>query len=776
VSTEGKSPPRGASAVLALAALAFALAQTAVIPAMRGMTQALHTSTQSVSWVLTGYLVSAAILTPVLGRLGDMFGKRLILVISLLLFSLGGALAAVAPNIWIVVAARVLQGAGGGIFPLCFGIISDSFPAERRPGALGLISAIAGVGAGGGLVLGGLLIDHASYHWIFWSGTVMAGLAILGVRTLPDSGERTPGRIDYVGTMLLGAGITAPLIALTETTSWGWGSARTLGLIGGGLVVLVLFGLFERWVKEPLVNMSVFARPTVLITNITTLLVGFALFGAFVLVPQIAETPKISGYGFGLGATGAGLLLVPGSLMMLAFGPLSGKLGLRFGAKVPLILGVLISAAGLGLEAAYHASEGAILGYSIVVFAGVGLAYAAGPNLIIGAVPRSMTGETTGVNALIRSLGSSVGSQVAATLLAVGVTAAHPLPAGSAFTKSFALGAGAAVVAGIAAFFIPGTSAKATGIAPAVDAELASVAAEDPWEPSELVRPGTDAAGRAGWPAAAWNGALAEPGLIGTVRDLGGQPVAGAVVTVTSAGGRQVERALAAPDGRYRITGLPPAALTVIVSAHGHEPAAAALMVPAGAVAERDFVLAGSGGLTGTVRSAGADAAPLAGAEVTVSDVAGNIVASIVTGGDGGFTVDGAPAGRYVLTATAPGHLPASRHIELDGHAETAQLTLPLEREVYGIVRSPDGEAVPGILVTATDTAGKIVANGTTDSYGRYRLTGLGDGEHVLVAGGHEPVSASVDVRSGDTASVTIRLGGRASNGPASTEPVGPAR
>jgi MFS family permease len=151
---------------------------------------------------------------------------------------------------------------------------------------------------------------------------------------------------------------------------------------------------------------------------------------------------------------------------MLAFGPLSGKLGLRFGARVPLIAGMLISAAGLSLLAAGHGSEGAVIGFAIVVFAGVGLALAAMPNLIVGAVSPSMTGEATGVNALVRSLGSSVGSQVSATLLAAGVTAAHPLPLDSAYAKAFAIGAAAAVIAGLAAFFIPPTSAAPAGPAP----------------------------------------------------------------------------------------------------------------------------------------------------------------------------------------------------------------------------------------------------------------------------------------------------------------------
>jgi MFS family permease len=359
----------------------------------------------------------------------------------------------------------------------------------------------------------------------------------------------------------------------------------------------------------------------------------------------------------------------------------------------------------------------------------------------------------------------------------------HPFHDGLGVAFWFAIAA--SVVAAIASL-MTGRRKREAAARESVGAELASAAGEGSWEPSELVRPGMETAyavAPAGPPAGALaerltagNGALTEPGLIGTVRDLGGRPVASAVVTVTSTEGRQVARALAAPDGQYRVTGLPSAPLTVIVSARGHEPTAAALAVQSGTVVERDFVLAGSGGLRGTVRSAGGDGAPLAGAKVIVSDLAGHVVASAVTGGDGGFTVDGAPAGRYALTATAPGHLPASRQVELNGHAGTAQLDLPPEREVYGIVRTPGGGPMPGIAVTVSNAAGEIVASAITDPYGRYRLTGLGDGEHVLVASGHEPVSASVDVASGETASVTIRVGGLAADdGPGSSGSAGPA-
>jgi hypothetical protein len=249
--------------------------------------------------------------------------------------------------------------------------------------------------------------------------------------------------------------------------------------------------------------------------------------------------------------------------------------------------------------------------------------------------------------------------------------------------------------------------------------------------------------------------------------------VAGAVITVTTAGGRQLTCALTSPEGRYRISGLPAEALTVIVTARGHDPAAAALLMQAGAATERNFVLAGSGGLSGTVRSAGSDGAPLAGAKVVISDLAGHVVASAVTGGTGEFSVDGAPSGTYSLTATAAGHLPASREVELNGHPETAQLALPLAREAHGLVRAPGGEPVPGILVTAANAAGEIAASAITDADGWYRLTGLGEGEHVLVAGGHEPVRTRVDVISGETVSVTVRVG--ASPALATQSPAQPA-
>src|SRR3954467_6463997 len=322
--------------ILALAGLAFSLAQTTVIPALGDLKTRLGTDETGAAWTLTGYLLAAAVATPVAGRLGDMFGKRRLLVISLGVFGLGSPLAPLGPSLDVVGAGRVLQGAGGGIFPLCFGIIRDEFPREKVAGSIGLISAIFGIGGGAGLILGGVITDHASYHWIFWLGAITAVLAAVATELfVPESPVRTPGKVDFRGAFVLALGLTAPLLAIARANEWGWGGARTLGLFAIGVVILAAWVRLQRRTAEPLVDIEMLRRPPVLMTNVATLLVGFGMFGSFILIPQLAEAPTSTGYGFGLTATGAGLLMLPGALVMLVAGALSGVLGTRYGRPPP---------------------------------------------------------------------------------------------------------------------------------------------------------------------------------------------------------------------------------------------------------------------------------------------------------------------------------------------------------------------------------------------------------------------------------------------------------
>lgn len=449
-----RAQPARTLLILGLAALAFALAQTTVIPAIPELMRSLHTDASGVTWTLTGYLVAAAVFTPLVGRLGDMFGKRRLLVISLLAFAAGSVIAAVSAQLWAVVAGRVVQGVGGGIFPLCFAIIRDEFPRERVAKSVGLMSAIAGIGGGLGMVLGGVLVDHFSYRWIFWLGAVMGIAGAVGAALfVPESPIRTPARLDLRGAMVLAVGLVLPLVAISQAHSVGWGSARTLGLIAAGLLILALWVALERRTAEPLADIAALTRPPVLMTNIATLFVGFGMFGSFILIPTLAQSPESTGYGFGFDATQAGLLLLPGAFAMLAFGPVSGIIGSRFGNKVPLATGGFVTAGGLLLLAVGHGSYGQVVAFGFVMSAGIGLAFAAMPNLIIDAVPPHQTGEATGFNALVRSVGASLGSQVSATVLAASAVAG--VPEDSGFGDAFAVSAGVAACAGLVALFIP---------------------------------------------------------------------------------------------------------------------------------------------------------------------------------------------------------------------------------------------------------------------------------------------------------------------------------
>src|SRR3954452_4516597 len=219
-------------AILAVGALAFALAQTTVIPALTDMQHAFGVGTSDITWMVSAYFLAASIATPVLGRLGDMFGKERFLAVSLGAFAIGSIVSAMSNSLGLMIVGRVLQGIGGGVFPLSFGIVRDEFPRERVPTGIALLGATAGIGGAIGLPLGGLLVDQASYHWIFWLSAAMGAVTtVTTLKFVPESPVRTPGKVDYVGAGILAVGLSAVLIAVSRANEWGWSSDKTLGLV-----------------------------------------------------------------------------------------------------------------------------------------------------------------------------------------------------------------------------------------------------------------------------------------------------------------------------------------------------------------------------------------------------------------------------------------------------------------------------------------------------------------------------------------------------------------
>ena len=446
--------------LLAAAGVTYALLQSLVAPALPDLQHALHTSVNAVSWVLTAYLLSASIATPVIGRLGDMYGKERLLVVVLVLFCIATVITAVATSLAVMLVGRVLQGAAGGIFPLAFGIIRDEFPRERVAGGIGLMSALLGVGGGAGVVLAGPVVDHLSYHYLFWLPLIPMVAATVAVHLfVPESPVRVPGRINWTGAALMSAGLGAVLVAVSESPAWHWLAGRTLALLAAGVLLLVAWVRSETVSDSPLVEMKMMRIRGVWTTNAVAFLLGFGMYASFILLPELVETPARVGYGFGASVTAAGLFLVPSTIAMLVVGAQTGRLEKRFGSKPPLLAGALFCASSYVLLAFARSERWEIYVAALLLGAGIGLAFAAMVNLIIENVGPAQTGVATGMNTVTRTVGGAFGGSATASILA-GTVAAGGYPSAHGYTVAFAWCAGALVLGVVFGLAIPARQAE----------------------------------------------------------------------------------------------------------------------------------------------------------------------------------------------------------------------------------------------------------------------------------------------------------------------------
>jgi EmrB/QacA subfamily drug resistance transporter len=441
--------------VLLLAGVSFALSQTLVIPALPEIGADLHADPTAVSWLLTAFLLSASIATPIVGKLGDLYGKGRVLTAVLLVFSVGAVVSALAQSVGVLIGGRVLQGVAGGVFPLAFGIVRDTFPRERIPAGLGLVSAIFGIGAGIGLPLSGVVVDVLDTHWLFWINLVALPAALAAHRLIPPLPAGRRPRIDWPGAALLSIALGAILLGVSEADEWGWGSAPNVGLIGGGLLLAAVFLLVEARTAEPLIELDVLRKPAVATTNLTGFMVGVAMFASFLLVPQFAQAPARAGYGFGASVTVAGLLLAPAAVTQLLTGSLAGRLGTRIGFRAVLAIGAALASASFVVMALAPEHEWEMAASGALLGAGISFALAAMANLIVAAVPQSEVGIATGINTVMRTVGGSFGAAIATAILAGGTLRASGLPSEGAYTAAFAFSAGAGLLALGAALLVP---------------------------------------------------------------------------------------------------------------------------------------------------------------------------------------------------------------------------------------------------------------------------------------------------------------------------------
>jgi EmrB/QacA subfamily drug resistance transporter len=440
---------------LALGGLAFACLQSLVSPALSTIGHELKVSTSDVSWIVTAYLLSASVLTPILGRLGDMVGKRRMLIVVLSILAVGAVVSALATSLTVLIIGRILQGAGGAMMPLSIGMVRDELPRERVATTVGMISAIFGVGAGIGIVAAGPIVEHLSWHWLFWLPLALVLIALAGaIFGMKESPVRTPGKLDFLGATILSLSLVGLLLAISKGQAWGWGEAKTIGLLAAGVIGLVVFVLVELRVSEPLIDMKLMRIRGVWATDLVALILGFAMFGTFLLVPTLLQLPSVTGYGFGKSVTEAGLFLLPTVVMMVLFGPIAGLLNRKYGPKLPMFLGTVLVVAAFALPAIGHGEIWQVLASGLLTGAGIGFAFAAMSNAIIEAVPPSQTGEATSVNSIARTIGSSIGTAVVAAVITSNTTP-QGLPTDAAFTDGFWVCAGVAVLAVVAALLLP---------------------------------------------------------------------------------------------------------------------------------------------------------------------------------------------------------------------------------------------------------------------------------------------------------------------------------
>ena len=331
-------------ATLVVAVLAYSLMQSLVAPALLSIQHDVNTTTTTVTWLLTGYLLSACVATPILSRFGDMFGKRRMVIYVLFAFFVGTLVCALATSITQLIVGRVIQGAGGALFPLSVGIIRDEFPSRRVVTGVATLSGIIGTGSSIGIVLAGPITDYLSYHWLFWIPLVpIAAATAACFVVVPESPKRDRVPVDWLGGVLLAAWLVAILLAVSESTKWGWGSARIIGLFAAGALVSILWVAVEARTVHPLVDMQIMRMRAVWTSNAAAFLIGFGLFTGFVLIPQFAEAPTSTGYGFGASVTRGSLFLVPMSMAMLIVSLLVGKALARMGPRLPIAIGALLS-------------------------------------------------------------------------------------------------------------------------------------------------------------------------------------------------------------------------------------------------------------------------------------------------------------------------------------------------------------------------------------------------------------------------------------------------
>ncbi|MGP9489878.1 MFS transporter [Glutamicibacter sp. AOP5-A2-7] len=629
-------PAWATTAILALCGMVVALQQTLVVPLLPDFPVILDVSAEDSSWLVTATLLSAAIFTPVISRMADMYGKRKMLLLALAVMTLGSLVAALGGSFGALIAGRAMQGFASSLIPVGISVLRDELPKEKVASAVALMSATLGIGSALGMPMSGLLYNAYGWESLFWVSAGLGLVFLVGVLLLvKESTITTPGRFDISGALVLSVILTAALLAVTKGASWGWNSPLTLGLFALALALLAGWIPLQLRVNQPMVDLRTAVKRPVLLTNVASFFLCVAMFVNMLITTQQLQIPTQTGYGFGLSVLVAGLAMVPSGLAMVFLSPVAGAMLNRWGGKPTMIFGAAIMALTYVGRVFLDDAVWQVIAGATLVNVGVAFSYAAMPTLIMSAVPITETASANGVNALIRSLGTIVASALTGLILATLVVEHNGtvLPTIDALHLAFWLAALAAAIGISIALFIP-----SGGRTPKAENNVAE----------------TMVHGRVSMSAA---GGTQRPAIVTFVRQDG---VPGDWARTDHEG--LFTAALPGP-GRY----------LVVANAAGWVPNSQ-LVTFSGGTTELNIELRDTLSLSGVVA---AGKVAVTGALVSLSAGAGDFIAATHTDERGAYSLDLPPVGTYVLTAASP-HCDTATSVKLILRARTERVDIEL--------------------------------------------------------------------------------------------------
>ncbi|MEU4429420.1 MFS transporter [Nocardia rhamnosiphila] len=615
VATEG-SRSWTVMATLALTGTVVSLQQTLVLPLLPELPDLLNTTADNASWLVTATLLFGAVSIPTVTRLADMFGKKRMMMVALAIMVLGSVLGAVSTALIPIIIARALQGVGLSLIPVGIAILRDELPRDRMPLGVALMSASLAIGSGAGLPLSGLIAAHLDWHAIFWVTGVVGVVVLAAVwQVIRESPVKTGGSFDYRGAIIGSVALTAVMLALSKGAHWGWTSGVTLTIVGAGAALLIAWVPLELRVRNPLVNVRIAARPAVLLANVASLLLGFAMFANMLVTTQLLQLPVSSGYGLGYDILNTGLWMAPIALVFGAMAPVSAKILRRYGPVATLLTGTLIMAGSYVARVYLSADLWQIVVGSVLVAAGTSMTYAALPTLIMRAVPLTESASANGLNTLLRYIGTALSSAVMAAVATMSTirVAGEVFPGFRAFAVLFWVSAGACVVTAVIALTM--TRLR-----------------ETPDENSEELDKSEHS-----------HEAVAG----GKVVNQSKRPIGHAVVTVFTPFADHVDWSQVDSTGHFSVAVPGPGRYLLVTAADGWTPDSRLVDIDTGGRIDA-IVLKERLMMAGTVVDA---SGPVSGAHVVLTRQTGEAVGTTRTGAVGDYQLPLPQNGRYIITA-----------------------------------------------------------------------------------------------------------------------------